>query len=386
MNRKEIIRTILYILTAIASIVAWVYSHHLSRQLKAQEEKNISLWAEAVSEIENVDIDGEISQIVYKIIQENNTIPAILQPDQGEPMYINLDIDTSHGLTENGFLRAEMERMSRVHEPICIDNSYMLYYKESSILKQLETFPFIQLIVTMVIIVLTIVTIRASNKADQNKIMVGMSKETAHQLGTPITSLLAWIELLKIDNYNPELTAEVEKDVNRLVQVTNRFSRIGNDPEFTTENIVPILTNSINYLHARTSSNVKYHYSLPESREVVIPVSVALFEWVIENICKNAIDSMQGKGSIDISLSEDDRSAIIDISDTGKGIQKRNFKTVFKPGYTTKKHGWGLGLSLAQRIVCDYHCGKLFVKSSEIGVGTTFRIILPKKNKKTSIR
>lgn len=384
MNRKELIRTILYILTALASIAAWIYSHHLSKQLKEQEEKNISLWAEAMSEIENVDIDGDISQIVYKIIQENNTIPAILQSDHGDLMYINLDIDTTGGKSEEEFLREEMERMKKVHEPICIDHSYMLYYKESSILKQLETFPLIQLIVTIVIIVLTIVTIRASNKADQNKIMVGMSKETAHQLGTPISSLLAWIELLKIDNYNPELTAEVEKDVNRLVQVTNRFSRIGNDPEFTTENIVPILSNSINYLHARTSSNVKYNYHLPEDREVNIPVSVSLFEWVIENICKNAIDSMQGKGTIDIVLSDDSESATIDITDTGKGIQKRNFKAVFKPGYTTKKHGWGLGLSLAQRIVCDYHCGKLFVKSSEIGVGTTFRIVLPKKNKKTS--
>ncbi len=380
MNSKEIIRTILYILTALASVAAWIYSHNLSGQLKQQEEKNIQLWAEAIREIETVDIDGDISQIVYKIIQENNTIPAILQSDQGELMHINLDLDTDGGEPSDEQLRAEMERMSKVHEPICIDQSYMLYYKDSSILRQLETFPLIQLIVTMVIIVLTIVTIRASNKADQNKIMVGMSKETAHQLGTPISSLLAWIEILKCDNYNPELTAEVEKDVNRLVQVTNRFSRIGNTPEFTLENIVPILRNSINYLNARTSSNVVYNFDLPEDREIIIPVSVSLFEWVVENICKNAIDSMQGRGKIDIDLDEDDHNVIIDITDNGKGIQKRNFKTVFKPGFTTKKHGWGLGLSLAQRIVCDYHKGKLFVKYSEIGVGTTFRIILPKKN------
>jgi len=380
MNRREIIRTILYILTALASVAAWVYSHHLSTQLKQQEEKNIQLWAEAIREIETVDIDGDISQIVYKIIQENNTIPAILQSDQGDLMHINLDIDSAKGEPSDEELLAEIERMKKVHDPICIDHSYMLYYKDSSILRQLETFPVVQLIVTMVIIVLTIVSIRASNKADQNKIMVGMSKETAHQLGTPISSLLAWIELLKIDNYNPELTAEVEKDVNRLVQVTNRFSRIGNKPEFTLENIVPILANSINYLNARTSSNVIYSFDLPEDREIIIPVSVSLFEWVVENICKNAIDSMQGRGKIDINLSEDEHNAIIDITDTGKGIQKRNFKTVFKPGFTTKKHGWGLGLSLAQRIVCDYHKGKLFVKSSEIGVGTTFRIILPKSN------
>jgi len=229
------------------------------------------------------------------------------------------------------------------------------------------------------IIALTIVGIRISNKADQSIMMVGMSKETAHQLGTPITSLLAWVEILKMENYNPEITCEVEKDVTRLVQITDRFSRIGNKPELKPENLGPVLSKSIEYLKSRTSSNVNYTVDIPENSNIIVPMCIPLIEWVVENIVKNAIDAMQGKGSINLRLFDSGKNAVIEISDTGKGIPKRNFKTVFKPGYTTKKHGWGLGLSLAQRIVNDYHKGKISVKSSEPGKGTTFKITLPKK-------
>ncbi|MCQ2253278.1 MAG: HAMP domain-containing histidine kinase [Bacteroidales bacterium] len=384
MNGKEFIRTILYILAAIASIATWIYSNHLTDKLKEQEKRNISLWAEAMREVTTVDVDGDISEIVFKIIQENKTIPAILEPVEGTLQSINVELDTSN-MSVDEFLMAEIDKMKGFYEPITIDNYCNLYYRDSDLLLQLERYPIIQLVVTLIIIVLTIVSIRVSNKADQNKIMVGMSKETAHQLGTPITSLLAWIEMLKIDNYNPMLTAEAEKDVNRLVQVTNRFSKIGNNPEFTIENIAPILANSINYLKSRTSSNVIYTVDIPENINIAMPISVSLFEWVIENICKNAIDAMQGKGHIDIKLFDDDKNVYIDITDSGKGIAKRNFKSIFKPGFTTKKHGWGLGLSLAQRIICDYHKGKIFVKASEIGKGSTFEIILQKINKKIAV-
>ncbi len=378
MNRKEIIRTVLYVLTAIASIVAWLYCDHLTDLLKKQEQKNISLWAESVHEIEKVDLDGEISPIVYSIIQDNSTIPAILESHiDGSFSYINIDIDTTKQ-TLDELLRREIEEMKNTHEPIVIDRYYTLYYKDSSIIRQLETYPIIQLIVTFMIIALTIVGIRISNKADQSIMMVGMSKETAHQLGTPITSLLAWVELLKMENYNPEVTCEVEKDVTRLVQITDRFSRIGNKPELTPENIGPVLAKSIEYLKSRTSSNISYTVKIPQ-KDLIVPMSVPLIEWVVENICKNAIDAMQGKGSIELRLYDAGKNVCVEISDTGKGIPKRNFKTVFKPGYTTKKHGWGLGLSLAQRIVNDYHKGNLIVKGSEIGKGTTFKITLPKK-------
>ncbi|MBQ5512974.1 MAG: ATP-binding protein [Bacteroidales bacterium] len=369
----------LYILTAIASVAAWLYCNHLTDLLKQQEQKNISLWAESIREIEKVDLDGEISPIVYTIIQENSTIPAILKSNiDGQYSYINIDIDTTeHTLME--VLLAEIEEMKKDHDPINIDRYYTLYYKDSSIIRQLETYPIIQLIVTFMIIALTIVGIRISNKADQSIMMVGMSKETAHQLGTPITSLLAWVEILKMENYNPEITCEVEKDVTRLVQITDRFSRIGNTPELKPENLGPVLSKSIDYLRSRTSSNVNYTVEIPENSSIIVPMCIPLIEWVVENIVKNAIDAMQGKGSIHLRLIDSGNNAVIEISDTGKGIPKRNFKTVFKPGYTTKKHGWGLGLSLAQRIVNDYHKGKIIVKSSEPGKGTTFKITLPKK-------
>jgi hypothetical protein len=376
MNIKERARTILYILTAVASIATWIYCNHLTSLLKTQEQKNISLWAEAICEIEKVDLDGEISQVVYKIIEENNTIPAILE-SKNYGQFSCVNIDSAIASNKDAILH-EIEDMQKDHAPISIDKYYTLYYKDSIIIKQLEHYPIIQMIVSFMIIILSIVGIRISNKADQNRIMVGMSKETAHQLGTPITSLLAWIELLKIDNYNPEITCEVEKDVNRLVQITDRFSRIGNTPELKYNEISPVIINSTKYLESRTSQNVKYTLEIPQNQNVAIPMCIPLIEWVIENICKNAIDAMQGKGKIKISLSFDDNYAIIEISDTGKGIPKRDFKAVFKPGFTTKKHGWGLGLSLAQRIINDYHKGKIFVKSSEIGIGTTFRIQLPK--------
>ena len=380
MNRKEIIRTVLYILTAVASVAAWLYCDHLTDLLKQQEHKNISLWAESIHEIEKVDLDGEISPIVYTIIQENNTIPAILKSNiDGQYSYINIDIDTTKQTLEQ-FLLSEIEEMKKTHDPIEIDRYYTLYYKDSSIIRQLEMYPIIQFAVTFMIITLTIVGIRVSNKADQSKIMVGMSKETAHQLGTPITSLLAWVEILKMENYNPEITCEVEKDVTRLVQITDRFSRIGNKPELKPENIGPVLTKSIHYLQSRTSSNVRYIVDIAPDTEIIVPMSIPLIEWVVENICKNAIDAMQGKGTISIQPYDSGKNVAVEISDTGKGIAKRNFKNVFKPGFTTKKHGWGLGLSLAQRIINEYHKGKLFVKSSEIGKGTTFKITLPKIN------
>ncbi|MBR4327995.1 MAG: HAMP domain-containing histidine kinase [Bacteroidales bacterium] len=379
MNRKEIIRTILYILTAVASVAAWLYCNRLTDLLKQQEQKNISLWAESIREIEKVDLDGEISPIVYSIIQENSTIPAILQSNiDGQYSYINIDIDTTNQTLQQ-FLLREIETMKKEHAPINIDRYYTLYYRDSSIIRALENYPIIQLVVTFMIIALTIVGIRISNKADQSIMMVGMSKETAHQLGTPITSLLAWVEILKMENYNPEITCEVEKDVTRLVQITDRFSRIGNKPELTPENLGPVLSKAIDYLRSRTSSNIKYTVEIPENTEIIVPICIALIEWVVENIVKNAIDAMQGKGSITIRLFDSGKNAVIEISDTGKGIPKRNFKTVFKPGYTTKKHGWGLGLSLAQRIVNDYHKGKISVKNSEINKGTTFKITLPKE-------
>ena len=378
MSRREIIRILLYVLTVAACIAAWVYTNLLAKELEEKERLYSTLWGDAVRELESVDLDGNVSFLAYKII-DKNSIPVILMNDNVFLSYRNIDVDTSDCSVEE-FLEKKTRDMCTFHEPIMIEykpGKYdILFYDDSDMLKQLKIYPIIQLSVTLMIIILLIVAVRNTTKADQNKILVGMSKETAHQLGTPISSLLAWIEILKADNYNEELTSEVEKDVKRLEKITDRFSRIGNKPELTRENICPVLENSVNYLKARTSKNVNYVMDIPE-REIMVMINVSLFEWVIENLCKNAVDAMQGSGKLSIRLTEENQNVVIDISDTGKGLLKRYFKKIFRPGFTTKKHGWGLGLSLAQRIVNDYHKGKIFVKSSRLNEGTTFRIVLP---------
>lgn len=378
MKKRDIIRKIIFIIAIAFGVGSWLYSNNLASKLAEEEKKNVSLWADAIREIDNVDFDGEISLLVYKIIQENTTIPVILYKENNTVATANIDGDVN----DEAFLDRRSKEMHELRPPIMLGMELgkqdILYYDDSKILKQLEKYPIIQFAVMLIFIIVCFVALRNSTKAEENMVMVGMSKETAHQLGTPISSLLAWVEILKADNSQPELTAEVEKDVNRLVKITDRFSRIGSTPELKAVEIGQILENSINYLKSRTSQGVEYFVDIPKNNAVIVPLNVSLFEWVIENLCKNAVDAMEGKGKLTIKLYDDEKNAYIEISDTGKGIPKRNFKTVFKAGYTTKKHGWGLGLSLAARIVNYYHSGKIFVKNSEIGKGTTFKIVFPK--------
>ncbi|MBO7596329.1 MAG: HAMP domain-containing histidine kinase [Bacteroidales bacterium] len=379
MNTREIIKTSIFVLAILVSIVSWLYTNSLVNKLKEREQHNISLWAEAINEIENVDFDGTVSLIVYRIIQENTTIPVIMMTSDNRMHTQNLAVENP----DEDFLQSEMERMRENHPPLIIESSPgnhdILYYEDSTILKQLESYPIIQLIVALIFIFVAIVAIRLSNKSDQSLMMVGMSKETAHQLGTPISSLLAWIEILKMQDTQPEIIEEVEKDVNRLVKITDRFSKIGNKPELKTENVGEALSNAVNYLRSRSSKNVEYVLEIPDGKIITAPLNLSLFEWVIENLCKNAIDAMQGNGTLTIKLFDTEKHAKIEISDTGKGMSKRYFKRIFRPGFTTKKHGWGLGLSLAQRIVNSYHKGEIYVRNSEVGKGTTFRLKFPKK-------
>ncbi|MBQ3617431.1 MAG: HAMP domain-containing histidine kinase [Bacteroidales bacterium] len=379
MNTREIIKTSIFVLAILVSIASWLYTNSLVNKLKEREQHNISLWAEAINEIENVDFDGTVSLIVYRIIQENTTIPVIMMTSDNRMHTQNLAVENP----DEDFLQSEMERMRENHPPLIIESSPgnhdILYYEDSTILKQLESYPIIQLIVALIFIFVAIIAIRLSNKSDQSLMMVGMSKETAHQLGTPISSLLAWIEILKMQDTQPEIIEEVEKDVNRLVKITDRFSKIGNKPELKTENVGEALSNAVNYLRSRSSKNVEYVLDIPDGKIITAPLNLSLFEWVIENLCKNAIDAMQGKGTLTIKLFDTEKHAKIEISDTGKGMSKRYFKRIFRPGFTTKKHGWGLGLSLAQRIVNSYHKGEIYVRNSEVGKGTTFRLKFPKK-------
>ncbi|MBP5502620.1 MAG: HAMP domain-containing histidine kinase [Bacteroidales bacterium] len=378
MKTREILKNSIFVLAILVSVASWIYTNTLVEKLKEQEQKNISLWAEAMREIENVDFDGTISLLVYRIIQENTTIPVIMMTSSNQMRAQNLAVEDP----DEDYLQKEMVRMQEKRPPLILEatpgNHDILYYEDSTILKQLETYPIIQLIVALIFIIVAIVAIHFSNKSDQSLLLASMSKETAHQLGTPISSLLAWVEILKMDGPE-EITREVEKDVNRLVKITDRFSKIGNKPELKPENICEVLSNAVNYLRSRSSKNIDYVLDIPENKTIITPLNVSLFEWVIENLCKNAIDAMQGNGTLTIKLFETEKHAKIEITDTGKGLLKRYYKRIFTPGFTTKKHGWGMGLSLAQRIVCSYHKGDIYVRDSEIGKGTTFRLKFPKK-------
>ncbi len=357
----------------------------------AQEErKKVELWAEATKELIDAGIEitsPEMEKLntnylnfLSLVATQNTTIPIIIVEKDGS---INIDrnIKYKEGRREE-VLKKELEKMKERVEPIPIqlseNNTQLLYYSESSILRNLRYYPFIQLFVIIVFIVVAYFAFSATQKAEQNQVWVGMSKETAHQLGTPISSLMAWIEILKLQNVDESLIKEFEKDTERLERITERFSKIGSKPELFPSNLVDVLISTINYLKTRSSNKVIFKTSFSENDNVETPLNVALFSWVIENLCKNAIDAMENNGTITMDLIKKENQIFIDITDTGKGVPKSQFKTIFQPGYSTKKRGWGLGLSLAKRIIENYHNGKIFIKWSEIGKGTTFRIVLGK--------
>ena len=312
MKTREILKNSIFVLAILVSVASWIYTNTLVEKLKEQEQKNISLWAEAMREIENVDFDGTISLLVYRIIQENTTIPVIMMTSGNQMRAQNLAVENP----DEDYLQKEMVRMQEKRPPLILEatpgNHDIIYFEDSTILKQLETYPIIQLIVALIFIIVAIVAIHFSNKSDQSLLLASMSKETAHQLGTPITSLLAWVEILKMEDAPAEITKEVEKDVNRLVKITDRFSKIGNKPELKPENICEALSNSVNYLRSRSSKNIDYVLDIPEGKEIITPLNVSLFEWVIENLCKNAIDAMQGNGTLTIKLFETEKHAKIE--------------------------------------------------------------------------
>jgi len=356
-----------------------IYTEGLVRKLKVEERKNVELWAEATRLLSLPDTTQNV-EFLSTIIENNTTVPVILT-DESDSIISTRNFNSAK-TNDYKYIRKELERIKEENKPIInnLENGHfnLIYYKDSIILTMLIYYPYIQLAIIVLFILVSYVAFRSSRKAQQNQVWVGMSKETAHQLGTPTSSLAGWIEILQ-NNY-PEIpiTAELARDVERLEKVTERFSRIGSKPSLTEENIVIIITRTIDYLKSRASSKVKFIYDYDIDNEVFVPVNPALFEWVIENVSKNAIDAMEGSGSITIKISETEKAALIDISDTGKGIPKSAFNKIFHPGFTTKKRGWGLGLSLARRIVEEYHNGKIFVRHSEVGKGSTIRIVMNK--------
>lgn len=378
---------IVFVLTAILVAISSLFvSKTLTDNLKREEHGRMEVWAEAMKSLSKADGNIDLS-LVLKVLNENDYIPVILLDRRGNVTdYRNVSL---RGANRADSLRdARQLALNWIAEGHVIrvtidnvDNSYInVCYDESLILKRLTIFPFVQLAVVVIFVVLAVFALLASKRAEQNRVWAGLSKETAHQLGTPISSLMAWVEVLKEEYPDDTLIPELDKDVSRLRLISDRFSKIGSKPELAMVSLQEVLAHVVDYIDRRTSHNVVIRCQLPD-HDVMVNINAALFEWVIENLCKNAVDAMNGgPGTISIAVMETGQKVAIDVADTGKGISKKNLKTVFKPGFTTKKRGWGLGLSLAKRIIEEYHKGRIFVKSSEVGVGTTFRIELVKIN------
>ncbi len=369
------LRLIFIVAAALIVIASLFFTNRLTRQLQVEEHKKMEIWAGAMRQVilagENTDIN-----FFSEIIAGNTTIPVIMT-DENDNLISSLNVkEPSSGVDK--FYQKEIERLKRKnsHIEVRIDNTLQhIYYDDSLLLKQLRYFPYIQLGVIFIFLLIGYLAFSGTKKAEQNQVWVGLSKETAHQLGTPISSLLAWLDLLK-SRHQDKLFDEMEKDVNRLRIIAERFSKIGSTPDLQLVKLNETLSNAIQYMSRRSSQKVLIKCHFETSEDDAIHLNVPLFEWVIENLCKNAIDAMNGNGFIDIFVQKKSNEYIIDIKDTGKGIDKGKFKAVFTAGFTTKQRGWGLGLSLAKRIVEEYHKGKIFVKQSEINKGTTFRIVL----------
>ncbi|PKQ60902.1 ATP-binding protein [Labilibaculum manganireducens] len=353
-----------------------LYTNNLVGKLANEEVKKIELWAEGMRSLQ-LNPDQDVS-LINRILEQNETIPVILIDDDGNIVdHRNIKLPKRN---EDEVLKKKLQNMKDDNHFIEIDlvnGKNFIYFDDSSLLKRLAWYPFVQLGAIITFILIAFLAFSYSKSAEQNQVWVGMSKETAHQLGTPISSLMAWMELIKSGEIDPQLSLEMAKDVNRLEVIAERFSKIGSKPVLKFTNILDVLSSSIEYLKKRTSGKVDFNLDSVDVENAVIPLNKELFSWVIENLSKNAVDAMEGKGSLKFLVSNKANQLIIDVSDTGKGIARNQFKTIFKPGFTSKKRGWGLGLSLSKRIIENYHRGKIFVVSSELGSGAVFRIILP---------
>ena len=376
-DRIRQVKIILVVVAIIIAITSLLVSHFLVTDLSDEERNKMEVWARAMQTLQEADEMTDLA-LVLSVIQGNKTIPVIvLDSDEQVMDYRNVDIrdkDSVRYVADYG------RRMYKAGHYIQIGDSIdyqLVCYDESTLLKRLSQYPYWQLGIVMIFVVVAIFALLSSKRAEQNKVWVGLSKETAHQLGTPISSLMAWVEILKENYPDDDLIPEMNKDVKRLELIAERFSKIGSLPEPVDASMNEVLAHVIDYMDRRTSKKVEIVSELP-AENVVVKMNASLFEWVIENLCKNAVDAMEGRGRIVLSLFDEGSKVAIEVSDNGKGIRKKDLKSVFTPGFTTKKRGWGLGLSLAKRIVEEYHKGRIYVKSSEVGVGTTFRIEMPK--------
>ena len=380
---KNILKIILLAFAFLIGFFSLWYTNGLVNKLELRERTKIATWADATRLIASPDFEGDVN-FLFKIIEDNTTIPVILTDDDGIVKGSrNLD---SSGYNGNNFMRDKIKTMELENEPIEIEyivgQKIKIYYENSRLLNQLRIYPYFQLGIIALFLMISYFAFSYSRRSEQNKVWAGMSKETAHQLGTPISSLIGWVDYLKEGDYSvpSNIIDEINHDLERLNLITERFSKIGSEPSLSIYKLYDVLNESISYINSRTSDKVSITIKdLEKLDKILVSVNKPLFAWVIENLCKNAVDAMDGEGRIWFEVFEDDSNFIfIDVHDTGKGIATNKQKTIFKPGYTTKKRGWGLGLSLAKRIIENYHEGKIYVKSSDIGVGTIIRIELLK--------
>ncbi|MFK5958454.1 MAG: HAMP domain-containing sensor histidine kinase [Lutibacter sp.] len=380
-NKLQIIRWAVIITSfIIVALILW-NTYDFFQKFKTEERAKMEVLAKAYERLSSVDLDTEIS-LESKIIGNNHNIPMIITSEKDSiTEWSNLDIDKAKN---SKFLLKQLSIMKNQNNPITV--SYLsnnenitlnIYYRDSDLLTKLKYYP-VALILILVLFASVIYLFFKSNKvAEQNRLWTGMAKETAHQIGTPLSSLLGWIEILRLENTDENTVKEIENDVFRLNTIAERFSKIGSIPKLKPLDIIYVTSSSFDYLKSRSSKQVEFNFEAPE-KEILVNINLQLFSWVIENLVKNAIDAMEGKGKIALAISETEKNVTITISDTGKGIPKNLQQKIFSPGYTTKKRGWGLGLSLAKRIIEDYHNGKISVQKSEINKGTTFSIRLKK--------
>jgi len=377
-RKRQRWKQILFFAAVLIGLGSLLYTNTLVRQIQTTERQKMDLWAEAVRIMDQADFDADLA-FPFSVIESNTHIPVILTDSSGNILqHKNLDSLKSE---DSVYLQRQLEQAMEENESLVInlgpDEKQYLHYRDSILLRTLIYFPYVQLGVIILFILVSYIAFNISRTAEQNEVWTGMSKETAHQLGTPISSLLGWMEILKDSELAPETVAELQKDTLRLEKITDRFSKIGSKPTLTESNLSRILSGSLDYIKARGPANIEYKLDLPEE-PLLASFNETLFEWVIENLCKNATDAIGDKGRVILHAVETDKHVIIDVEDTGKGISKSKFKTIFKPGFTTKKRGWGLGLSLSKRIVETYHNGKIFVFSSDPGESTILRIMLKK--------
>lgn len=378
-DRMRQVKILLVVMAVVMSVGSLVISHFLVRDLKHEEQRKMEIWAEAMRSLNSADEYTDLT-LVLTVLNSNSTIPVVVLDREGEVQdYRNIPLREGSAEEQMRAVKRKAQSMvdaGRVIRVYLSSTDYMeICYADSLLLRRLAWWPYVQLGLVFVFVVVAIFALLSSKRAEQNKVWVGLSKETAHQLGTPISSLMAWQEMLRETYPDDELLPEMGKDVERLQRIAERFSKIGSLPELRPESLNEVLSAVTQYISRRASNRVRLTCTVPQ-QPLIVPMCSSLFEWVVENLCKNAIDAMDGQGNITLTAGTEGALAVVEVADTGKGIPKNKFRTVFTPGFTTKKRGWGLGLSLAKRIVEEYHHGRIYVKNSEVGRGTTFRIEL----------